>query len=209
MLYANFALAILLPVTLSVGNALPTHLGGLKGVAAAYPDCGPDHLGAADLIQLKRDIVKAVAPRDPPDPIGQFFKSNVVIVALAQLHKGERSLIAYLSGEGYCGTSGCNGYVLDRVSGPGQSNYTLITEIEPARVPISVLPSMHSGWHDIGVVAAGGSNKSIPGYIGALAYDGSAYQSNPTLDGIRKVDEGSGRIVLGPPGAAPGQCRLR
>jgi hypothetical protein len=155
--------------------------------------------------QLKETIANAAMRRKAPTALDQFFADNLVIVAPAEFRDDYRSLIAYVSGSEYCGSGGCNGYVLEqRADGPG---YRVVTKIVPARLPISVLPAIHNGRHDIGVIVAGGG--IIHSYVGALSYDGKSYASNPTLSNIPHVKKGVGKIVLGPPGASPSQCRLR
>lgn len=211
MIGSRFSRSFLALVGLCSSVASASHDRTTAVRAPAYSECQKNHLDGANSAELKEAIAKAAGARVAAGSLDRFFTENLVIVAPAYLRDGQRDFIAYVSGGQICGSGGCNAYVLkqqDRAGTEG-SSFELVTEIVPARVPISVLPVMHNGWHDIGVKVAGGGNRFIPGYVGALAYDGSAYQSNPTLDDVREVDDGSGRIILGPPGAAPGQCRLR
>ncbi len=54
-----------------------------------------------------------------------------------------------------------------------------VTNISITRPPIRVLPTVTHGWHDLGVMVAGGG--IIPGYEARLRFDGHSYPSNPTV----------------------------
>lgn len=176
-------------------------------MAQDYPACSADRLGGADLILLKRAIVKGAQLNSSPDGAGRFFEANQIVVATARLRAGRSDFIAYVRGPGFCGTSGCPALVIEQVSGPAGPRYRTLTRLLPARLPISALPTTHHGARDLGVSVEGGGIRR--GYTGALVFDGKSYASNPSLAGVRHVKPSVGQVILGSPGAASSQCRLR
>jgi hypothetical protein len=161
----------------------------------------------ATQFELKSAIAKTFGPWVAPASIDAFFGENQITVAPATFQNADDGLIAYAWGSSICGTGGCRAFVFRKWAGsaPEHPSYKLVTKISPARLPISVLPTSHGGWHDIGVKAANATTS----FTGALSFDGQSYDSNPTLPSVPHVKEGAGQIVLGPPGASPKQCRLR
>ncbi|KTF67514.1 hypothetical protein ACNFJ7_05525 [Sphingomonas sp. HT-1] len=165
-----------------------------------YADCAP-RAGGIDAPRLRRAILAAARPRIGADT---FFDDNVVVVAPARLGRGQPDVIAYVAGPRICGSGGCNAYVFER---EGRAGYRPLGTIVPARLPIHVLETRHGGRQDLGVAVNGGGVRV--GYVGALPFNGRRYAGNPTLSGVRHVARGSGTVLIGLPGQAEGQCRLR
>jgi hypothetical protein len=96
---------------------------------------------------------------------------------------GREAVVAYISGQRWCGSGGCTLLVLE----PRASSYQVVGKITIARLPITVLPSTTNGWHDIGVWVQGGGVQ--PGYEAALSFDGRRYTSNPSVPPARRLAE--------------------
>lgn len=79
--------------------------------------------------------------------------------------------IVYLTGRGWCGTGGCNAFIL----APKGSSYRVVDRITIAWPPIRVLTTKSHGWHDIGIWMEGGGIQ--PGYQAWLSFDGKAYRA--------------------------------
>lgn len=207
MIHSNLKLCFLAVLLVSSWKTESATADG--GTVIDYPECRTKRQTAGNLAEIKAAIIDVVGSRGATVAADRPFANNLVIVAPAELRHGRSDLVAYVSGSRICGTGGCNAYVFEQrpASAGASSSYRLVTKIVPARLPISVLPTSHNGWRDIGVKVAGGG--IIPGYTAALSHDGKSYDSNPTLKGIPQVRAGSGEIILGPPGASSKQCRLR
>lgn len=167
------------------------------------PDCTADRLGGAAAPQVRAALLKAAGPRAVAAG-DRWFTDNVVMVAPAGLNTQRHTLLAYVSGRRICGSGGCNAYVLAG-SGTGTA-YSTVARIVPARLPISRLPAVHHGWHDLGVPVAGGGVRQ--GHVAALAFDGRGYAGNPTLRAVPRATD-AGEVVLGLAGTVAAQCRLR
>lgn len=159
--------------------------------------------------KLKDAIVRSVKHNeesyaDRPD----FFSEYKVILGFAELRPDNRDLVVYVSGPRYCGTGGCGAFIFeDKTVHPAKPEYSLLSRIRPARLPITVLQSSHNGWADVGVAVAGGG--VMTSYTGALTFDGTSYNSNPTLGDVpyvSKVDVKA--IIIGDSQQGSVQCHL-
>ncbi|MEP2103896.1 hypothetical protein [Parasphingorhabdus sp.] len=158
---------------------------------------------------LKSAIVAAVSfNRDSYADRPDFFTKNRVLVGLAELRPNHSDVIAYVSGQNYCGTGGCKGFIFkDKSMGSARPEYSLIARIRPARLPIVSLKTFKNGWAEMGVAVAGGGI-SKP-HIGTLSFDGVSFDSNPTLSNARHISEDEIKsVIIGEPGEASRQCRL-
>lgn len=174
------------------GSAPP----GTPNPQTGYADCAPSKIDAP---RLRRAILAAARPRGDTR---RFFADNVVVVAPAPLRDGPPDMLAYVAGPSICGSGGCNAYLFE-----GGAPDRVLGRITPARLPIRVLDSIHEGRRDIGVTVNGGGVRQ--GYVGTLRFDGKAYAGNPTLAGVARAPADAGTAVIGLPGQAAGQCRLR
>lgn len=102
--------------------------------------------------------------------------------------------LATADGDGHadlCGSGGCFLYVLSLTPG----GYRRVTNISITRPPIRVLPTVTHGWHDLGVLVAGGG--IIPGYEARLRFDGHSYPSNPSIPPATRLRTVIGKQVIG------------
>jgi hypothetical protein len=90
-----------------------------------------------------------------------------------------------------CGSGGCDLYVLSLTP----TGYHLVTNISITRPPIRILPSMTHGWHDLGVLVAGGGVTA--GYEARLRFDGHRYPENPTVPPAIRAKGKIGKTVIG------------
>lgn len=88
---------------------------------------------------------------------------------------GRPESIVYLTDPNFCGSGGCNLYVLSPVTG----GYRFLMRATIAQLPIRLLPSSSHGWRDIGVTVSGGGVDRP--YEAALKFDGHRYSSNPSM----------------------------
>lgn len=100
-------------------------------------------------------------------------------------------VIVFVTGIGWCGSSGCQVYILK----PEGSTFDIVSKITLVRLPVRVLPGKNNGWHDLSVFVQGGG--ILKGYPAVLPFDGLTYASNPTVEPARPLDstEDPGVIV--------------
>lgn len=88
---------------------------------------------------------------------------------------GAQEVIVYVTGRGWCGSGGCDMWIL----APEGSSYKVVTHTTITQLPIRVLATKSHGWHDLGVWVQGGGIQ--PGYEAKLSFDGKTYPSNPSM----------------------------
>ena len=136
-------------------------------------------------LALKKFLQEYVGP---PTDENKMTGYSAVFVDLRE--HGAQEAIVYLTGP-WCGTGGCTMLIV----APEDKSYRLITKVPIVRPPISVLKKKSNGWHDIGVVVAGGGIES--GYQADLSFDGKTYPSNPSVPPSRRLKGRiDGKIVM-------------
>ena len=104
---------------------------------------------------------------------------------------GKQQAIVYLTGRGWCGSSGCTMLVLTQEG----TSYKVITRIPAVRLPIRVLEAKSHGWHDLSVWIQGGG--IMRGYEEAIKFDGKNYtEESPEAAEERLVPQMKGKIIL-------------
>lgn len=104
---------------------------------------------------------------------------------------GRDEVIVYLEAQGWCGSGGCNTFVLTRE----ENSYRIVTRITITRPPIRVLNRKSNGWHNLAVWREGGN--SDPGYEAELPFDGRSYASNPSMPPARPATKSlSGKTII-------------
>lgn len=88
---------------------------------------------------------------------------------------GKPEAIVVMVSNGWCGSGGCTMFVLTLNDGA----WTEVSRTTITRAPISVLPGVANGWHNLGVWVQGGGIQ--PGYEARLSFDGKSYPLNPTV----------------------------
>ena len=137
-----------------------------------------------------------------PPGVAAFVRAHHLTrytVALADLNgdnRPEALIYAMASADGggqanLCGSGGCDLYVLSLTP----TGFREVTNISIARPPIRVLPTVSHGWHDLGVLVAGGG--VVSGYEARLRFDGKGYPANPSVPPAIRLKAPSGKQVIG------------
>jgi hypothetical protein len=128
-----------------------------------------------------------------------YMKATRYFAAFVHLRDDDtQQVIVYLIGRAWCGTGGC----LTLILVPKDSSYAVITEMTVVQLPIRVLDTKSSGWHDLGVWVKGGGIQ--PGYEARLSFNGKEYPSNPTVPPSQPLTaKVSGKVVV--PRSATGE----
>ena len=87
---------------------------------------------------------------------------------------GTLEALGYLIDPMFCGTGGCDLYVLGQKDG----KWTVLGEIGPSQLPIYKLPTATGGWADLGVRVAGGGMKAA---LMKVPHGADGYAPNPTV----------------------------
>jgi hypothetical protein len=98
---------------------------------------------------------------------------------------GKDEAIVYLSGNGWCGTGGCQLYILT----PDEAGYRFLARIPATRPPIRVLNKISHGWHGVSVLVRDDSTHM---YEGEYRFNGEKYP----LDVRPLHGRVAGRIVI-------------
>jgi hypothetical protein len=146
-------------------------------------------------------LFAAVANAATPPGVTAFVQDHKLTrygVALADLNNdGHPEALIYAmatkAGGGQsdlCGSGGCDLYVLSLNS----TGYQQVAAVSITHPPIQVLATTSNGWHDLGVLVAGGGN--ISGYEARLRFDGRSYPSNPTVPPATRLNKAVGKTVI-------------
>ena len=101
--------------------------------------------------------------------------------------------LVYLSGRNWCGSGGCNLYILQRRAG----GWRLVNPVTITNPPIRILSTKSRGWGDIGVLVRGGGVG--PPYEAVLRFNGARYPGNPTIAPAFRGRAGTpGRTLISP-----------
>ena len=152
---------------------------GLSVVLAATGRAAPAQTPTPSVVRVLR-----AALRDPMS--SAVDTSTRVAAAPVALGPGPaHAVVVYLTGRGWCGSGGCTTLVL----APAGDSYRAAGRIPVTQPPISVLPSTHHGWADLGVWFrdARGAREAV------LRYDGRRYRGNPSRAPVART---VGRVVL-------------
>jgi hypothetical protein len=99
--------------------------------------------------------------------------------------------IAYLVGNEWCGSGGCNLFIL-RKNG---NSWKVVTSVTITRPPVRELNGTSNGWHNIGVQVGGGG--IIDGYDAELRFNGKSYPRNPTVPPARRANkDATGKVII-------------
>lgn len=134
------------------------------------------------LIFLKEHIVEGYAAAD--------FENATVALGFADLNDdGADEALAYVLGQNWCGSGGCNAYVIT----PTDGGFSVVMESTVTQTPIGVLKTSTNGWSDIFVSVSGGG---VPSGRVAMKFDGERYPRNPTTKG-EPIEETNGKVLIG------------
>jgi hypothetical protein len=123
--------------------------------------------------------------------VGDYTRTQYSAAVVHLGPEGTGEAIAYLSGDGWCGSGGCTTLVLAR---EGMA-WRVITKIPVTWPPIRVLPTRTHGWRDISVRVRGGGVR--PAYDAVLRFDGKSYPMNPSAPPARPASgPPKGEVVI-------------
>lgn len=122
------------------------------------------------------------APADASDDIRAFLLQNYpdaapgsYAVAWHDLNgDGADEAIVHLYSSYFCGSGGCNTFVLT----PAGPMWSEVGNISVSRMPIGVADTSTNGWQDLTISVSGGGRESG---VALLKFDGETYPSNPTV----------------------------
>lgn len=99
--------------------------------------------------------------------------------------------IVYLVGNEWCGSGGCNLFILRKIG----SSWKTVTSITITNPPVRMFADTSSGWHNIGVQVRGGG--MTHGYEAELRFNGKTYANNPTVPPARSAGKGvTGEVII-------------
>jgi len=99
--------------------------------------------------------------------------------------------IVYLVSNEWCGSGGCNTFVLAR----GANVWRIVTSITVTRPPIRILTNRVNGWLSISVWVQGGG--ILQGYEAELRFDGKRYPRSASNPPARRSDRKvAGSVVI-------------
>jgi len=135
---------------------------------------------------LKKFLQTYFADKDPD-------KTTQYTAVFRDLNDDEKpEALVYITGQGWCGNSGCKLYVLT----PDRDSWRIIAKTTITWPPILVLAAKSHGWHDLGVGVAGGGIRQ--GYEAELSFNGAKYPGNPSVPPARKAPKknAAGDVVI-------------
>jgi hypothetical protein len=103
---------------------------------------------------------------------------------------GRNEALVYISGREWCGSGGCNLWILT----PRSRSWRMVTQTTITWPPIRVLNTKTHGWRDVAVFVAGGG--IIPGHEVALRFNGRSYPTNPSMVPATTGRRPSGTMVI-------------
>jgi hypothetical protein len=155
----------------------------LRASAAEQPSKPKDGLGpkAANRQQALKIFLQEHVRQIAPD-LDERTNFSYAFVDLNG--DGRDEAIVHVTGRHWCGTGGCQTYILT----PNQNTYRFVARIPATRLPIRVLDSMSHGWRDITVIVREDAARM---YEGELRFNGQKYPLDP-----RRAMNRTGKVVI-------------
>jgi hypothetical protein len=97
---------------------------------------------------------------------------------------GTPEVIAYLVGNDWCGSGGCNLFILQKHA----DSWKIVTSMTITHPPVRVLNDTSNGWHTLSVWVGGGGIRE--GYEAELRFNGKTYPRNPSVPPARRAGKG-------------------
>jgi hypothetical protein len=116
--------------------------------------------------------------------------TQITVVSVKTEDKAGEEQVVYVSGRGWCGTSGCTMLIVE----PFQSSFKVLGVEPGVQLPIRLLPSMKYKHPDIGVYVSGGGIE-FP-YEAVLSFNGTNYPDNSALPPARKIKGFEGKRII-------------
>jgi hypothetical protein len=90
---------------------------------------------------------------------------------------GKPEAIVYLIGKSWCGSGGCNLFILQKAG----ASWKIVTRMTVTNPPIRMLNTTSNGWRSLAVWVHGG------GYEAELRFNGKTYPRNPSVPPARRA----------------------
>jgi hypothetical protein len=97
---------------------------------------------------------------------------------------GTPEALAYLVGNEWCGSGGCNLFILRKQA----DSWRVVTSVTITHPPVRVLNQTANGWHTLSVWVAGGGIREP--YEAELRFNGKKYPGNPSVPPARRASKG-------------------
>jgi hypothetical protein len=147
-------------VTLAIG--LLSANGTAQTSTIRNPVAGTKRANSPELLKkFMQDHVRQIDP--------SIDETTMFSYAFVDLNgDGRDEAIVYVTGRSWCGTGGCETYVLT----PDGESYRFVARVPATRTPIRVLDKMSHGWHSITTVVREDASHI---YEGELRFNGQKY----------------------------------
>ena len=162
-------------------------LAALLGSALALSPCfAQPKQNARALSSDEESIRKFLQSRDDD-------KTTQYVTAFRDLNgDGKPEAIVYLIGKSWCGSGGCNLFILQKTG----ASWKVVTKMTITNPPIRVIDTKTNGWHNLGVWVQGGGIQ--PGYEAELRFNGKTYPRNPSVPpALRTAGNLKGEVLIG------------
>lgn len=158
----------------------------LLGSVLAMSTCFAQSTRKAEASNLDEESIRKLFQTRDND------KSTQYLAVFRDLNDdGIPEAIVYLMGQQWCGSGGCNLYILQKRS----SSWKTVTSMTITNAPIRILDRKVNGWHSLGVWVQGGGIQ--PGYEAELRFNGKTYPRNPSVPPARRAAKGlAGKVVI-------------
>lgn len=110
-------------------------------------------------------------------------KTHYVAVLSDLNGDGRPEALAYLIGNDWCGSGGCNLFVLQKHG----NSWAIVSSVTITYPPVQLLSSVSNGWRDLKVDVGGGGAR--PGVV-MLRFNGKTYRKSPLGAGSSKNEAG-------------------
>ena len=114
-------------------------------------------------------------------------KTTQYVAAFRDLNgDGKPEAIVYLIGKSWCGSGGCNLFILQK----NGASWKVVTRMTVTNPPIRMLNTASNGWRSLAVWVHGG------GYEAELRFNGKTYPRNPSVPPARRAAKNLAGEVL-------------
>ena len=130
-----------------------------------------------------------------PSGLREYAKETLNVtdyrLASADLNgDGNVEFLLYATNWVWCGSGGCTLFIVAH----GDRGYRLVSRTTIVRLPVRLLPNIHNGWRDLGVIVRGGGIARA--YEARLPFDGRKYAENPSMPPAEKLAGDRGMILI-------------
>jgi hypothetical protein len=157
--------------------------GNSEGQAAANSDEG------RNIAPDGKAVVEAIKNYLGPDKrVGEKARFTAAFTDLDG--DGKDEAIVYLVDSSFCGSGGCNTYVLTQA---GLDAWHVIGNLTITHPPIYKLLPGKDGWAELGVTVYGGG---LARMVMAVPHGNGGYASNPTVAPSRPIDPRNAKVLI-------------